>query len=216
MSYDSMSGRWISEDPIEFEGGDTNLYRYVYNSPSNFTDPNGEAIKRVYVNPGGGWKYAIDRGPEIFGGFEIHVYKNGYEVVKIKGNGGYCKTHGGKTLLSPSTFRKEYGDEAYKQLKEQIKQRVKEAKSVGWTRGLGTATVLLTFLIDGYAEALEIAVDEQSGYRKCLAALSRGDMDEAQRQADEFHLELLTKGAGASTALNWKKAWDAAVLEALD
>ena len=33
-------GRFISEDPIEFEGG-TNLYAYVANSPQNFTDPYG-------------------------------------------------------------------------------------------------------------------------------------------------------------------------------
>jgi hypothetical protein len=41
MSYDSTIGRWIAEDPIEFEGGDVNLYRYVGNGPTNFVDPNG-------------------------------------------------------------------------------------------------------------------------------------------------------------------------------
>ncbi len=39
--YDPTIGRWISEDPIGFEGGDPNLYRYVGNSPTNFTDPDG-------------------------------------------------------------------------------------------------------------------------------------------------------------------------------
>jgi hypothetical protein len=39
--YDPGVGRFISEDPIGFDGGDTNLYRYVGNSPLNFIDPFG-------------------------------------------------------------------------------------------------------------------------------------------------------------------------------
>jgi hypothetical protein len=39
--FDPSIGRWTSEDPILFEGGDTDLYRYCHNSPTNFTDPSG-------------------------------------------------------------------------------------------------------------------------------------------------------------------------------
>ena len=39
--YDSSTGRWISQDPIGFAGGDANLYRYTGNSPTNSTDPSG-------------------------------------------------------------------------------------------------------------------------------------------------------------------------------
>jgi hypothetical protein len=39
--YDPIIGRWTTEDPIEFEGGDANLYRYVGNSPTNRSDPSG-------------------------------------------------------------------------------------------------------------------------------------------------------------------------------
>ena len=39
--YDAGVGRWLSEDPIGFEGGDGNLYRYVGNRPTRFVDPNG-------------------------------------------------------------------------------------------------------------------------------------------------------------------------------
>jgi RHS repeat-associated protein len=38
---DSFTGKFISEDPISFEGGDSNLYRYVENSPINYTDATG-------------------------------------------------------------------------------------------------------------------------------------------------------------------------------
>jgi RHS repeat-associated protein len=39
--YDQNIGRFISEDPIGFEAGDTNIYRYVGNSPTNANDPSG-------------------------------------------------------------------------------------------------------------------------------------------------------------------------------
>lgn len=42
--YDAESGRWISKDPINFEGGDTNLYRYVANDPVNDLDPTGLSV----------------------------------------------------------------------------------------------------------------------------------------------------------------------------
>ena len=40
--YDPEIGRFISEDPIGFAGGDVNLYRYVWNNPQNFIDPYGD------------------------------------------------------------------------------------------------------------------------------------------------------------------------------
>ena len=39
--YDAFSGRWTCKDPIDFEGGDTNLFAYCMNDPVNFLDPDG-------------------------------------------------------------------------------------------------------------------------------------------------------------------------------
>ncbi len=39
--YDPATGRWISQDPLGFGAGDSNLYRYVQNSHTNFSDPSG-------------------------------------------------------------------------------------------------------------------------------------------------------------------------------
>jgi RHS repeat-associated protein len=39
--YDAMIGRWTTKDPILFDGGDTNLYRYSMNDPVNRADQNG-------------------------------------------------------------------------------------------------------------------------------------------------------------------------------
>ncbi len=39
--YDPTVGKWLSEDPSGFAGGDANLYRYVGNTPTVGTDPSG-------------------------------------------------------------------------------------------------------------------------------------------------------------------------------
>lgn len=39
--YSPRMGRFVSEDPIEFLGGDVNLYAYVRNNPTRWKDPSG-------------------------------------------------------------------------------------------------------------------------------------------------------------------------------
>ncbi|MDP3261205.1 MAG: RHS repeat-associated core domain-containing protein [Thermodesulfovibrionales bacterium] len=39
--YDSTIGRWTAKDPIDFAGGDVNLFNYVGNNPVNWIDPLG-------------------------------------------------------------------------------------------------------------------------------------------------------------------------------
>ncbi|XZE45641.1 RHS repeat-associated core domain-containing protein [Pirellulaceae bacterium SH467] len=39
--YSPRLGRFLSQDPIGFDGGDTNLYRYVGNGATNVIDPSG-------------------------------------------------------------------------------------------------------------------------------------------------------------------------------
>jgi len=45
--YNPTRGRFIAEDPLEFFGGDVNLYAYVWNAPTNFTDPTGELVAQA-------------------------------------------------------------------------------------------------------------------------------------------------------------------------
>ena len=48
--YSPTLQRFISEDPIEFNGGDANLYAYVANSPTAFADPSGlSLLSRVII-----------------------------------------------------------------------------------------------------------------------------------------------------------------------
>ena len=38
---DTQKARWLTQDPLEFQGGDTNLYRYVAANPVTVDDPSG-------------------------------------------------------------------------------------------------------------------------------------------------------------------------------
>ena len=42
--YSPTLQRFISEDPMDFAAGETNLYSYVANSPCNYTDPSGHFL----------------------------------------------------------------------------------------------------------------------------------------------------------------------------
>jgi len=55
--YDPQVGRFVSEDPIGFAGGDVNLMAYV-NQPVNRIDPSG------LIN----WNPVIGGGAEVIGG----------------------------------------------------------------------------------------------------------------------------------------------------
>ncbi len=90
--YDSAIGRFISEDPIGFGGGDMNRYRYVGNNPLSNVDPSGlecpTAKKQVrvqsvenevaYRTGAGEWKTLtpgtiLGENDEIFTGIESNV-----------------------------------------------------------------------------------------------------------------------------------------------
>jgi RHS repeat-associated protein len=66
--YEPTNGVFIQQDKIGFAGGDTNLYRYVFNSPTNYTDPSGNFPVVPLVNFGVGFlvdsaiQVAVNRG----------------------------------------------------------------------------------------------------------------------------------------------------------
>jgi RHS repeat-associated protein len=61
--YDPEIGRWISKDPIGFNGGDNNLYGYVVNDPINFIDPSGlVTLKDFLGHVGTGFGVGVGAG----------------------------------------------------------------------------------------------------------------------------------------------------------
>jgi hypothetical protein len=81
--FDPNIGRFISRDPIDFEGGDTNLYRYVANSPVNGTDPSG-----LQAN-GGITARAYERA------FQRNASRRVWEVGRSSGTMGGSGVEGG-------------------------------------------------------------------------------------------------------------------------
>ncbi|MBI5206022.1 MAG: RHS repeat-associated core domain-containing protein [Nitrospirae bacterium] len=83
--YDPKVGRFISEDPIGFEGGDVNLMAYVGNNPLLLIDPlglqwlrmagNSPVMGSIYADPGS------QPGDPKMEFFEFHV-PNIYETSK--------------------------------------------------------------------------------------------------------------------------------------
>jgi RHS repeat-associated protein len=57
--YQTVRQRFISEDPLEFLSGSTNLFAYVDNSPTNYVDPTGEFLLAGCAS-GAAWSLAFD------------------------------------------------------------------------------------------------------------------------------------------------------------
>ncbi|HEX8265940.1 MAG TPA: RHS repeat-associated core domain-containing protein, partial [Pyrinomonadaceae bacterium] len=78
--YDSQLGRFISEDPIGFAGGDINLYGYVKNNPIRFTDPFGlDDADRIFEEtyfPQGYEKWVRDNGIDKIWMKEVYDHAN--------------------------------------------------------------------------------------------------------------------------------------------
>jgi len=74
--YDANTGRWISQDPLGFDAGDSNLYRYVNNGPTGASDPSG-------LQPSGqavwdfikDWRYTIGITGAVFTASYLNVPK---------------------------------------------------------------------------------------------------------------------------------------------
>jgi RHS repeat-associated protein len=61
------TGQWMQEDPIQFGGGDSNLRRYVSNSPTNEVDPSGlQGQHEWHFFPG------LGSGAYVNGDWEFH------------------------------------------------------------------------------------------------------------------------------------------------
>jgi RHS repeat-associated protein len=58
--HDPSQGRWLSRDPLGFDAGDVNLYRYVFNNAVNVTNPRGEVVVKTR---NAGFAYVPDMAP---------------------------------------------------------------------------------------------------------------------------------------------------------
>jgi RHS repeat-associated protein len=67
--YSPQWQRFLSEDPLEFDGGDLNLHAYTSDNPVNYTDPSGELFIPVVVGCAVGAGFSI--GWDVLAGRKI-------------------------------------------------------------------------------------------------------------------------------------------------
>src|SRR5262249_38310445 len=94
--YDVFSGKWMSVDPQGFDADDTNLYRYVKNSPTKAVDPSGREliavgdgalsdvlwqIKYTLGWSGEGYKPPVDKLEGDVGGKPVYLIRPGYKLL---------------------------------------------------------------------------------------------------------------------------------------
>ena len=103
--YDPMTGRWLSKDPILFNGGQTNLYGYTFNDPINFIDPSGRFFENVVANY---YSPNIQLGiGTALAGLGVLSINWGYKSLLLNpevgltliGIGGFLGYEGGKNIL---------------------------------------------------------------------------------------------------------------------
>ena len=95
--YDARVGRWLSEDPIGFAGGDGNLYRYVGNRSTAFIDPTGcvSSLQGCLKSPAALW-CCIETGVINKGQVVNHIRNLGQDgVVKLLTKWGGTVVKGG-------------------------------------------------------------------------------------------------------------------------
>ena len=81
--YDPATGQFISADPIGFEAGDGNLYRYVGNGPIDGTDPSGLEDRGFLVDPPpASQRLSEEREPAIEGEVIPRRWKVAYPKLK--------------------------------------------------------------------------------------------------------------------------------------
>jgi RHS repeat-associated protein len=85
--YDPGVGRFISEDPLGFGGGDSNLYRYVFNNPINNNDPYGNFAIPLGV--------VAVAGVALVGGVLLYQSQQAINSIDDRSWGGMSRTLSG-------------------------------------------------------------------------------------------------------------------------
>jgi RHS repeat-associated protein len=93
--YDPQLGKWISEDPIGFAGGDTNLSRYVKNVATTFLDSTGlrqdGILDSIKYHWNGYWHFWVENMSSAGG----TIHQTGHDL------GDFVGSHGQSFLIDP-------------------------------------------------------------------------------------------------------------------
>ena len=122
--FDPSLGRWINEDPIEYDAGDTDLYRYVGNNPINETDPAGLDPPN---RPGGEYdqrRRALQDIPFMTPERREQLVREGEAKSRELQRPIHSKTKGGKDLTDRINAGLKLLDEAWAKLDDKKKSEI--------------------------------------------------------------------------------------------
>jgi len=86
--YDAETASWITKDPIQFDGGNSNLYGYVLGDPVNFIDPTGLVDVNLVHSPITSGKMGKAIGSEAI------ILKDGKRYATQGSNGSFYDNRG--------------------------------------------------------------------------------------------------------------------------
>jgi len=90
--YDPELGRWLSRDPILFNGGLENLYSYTGGDPINYVDPEGTFPWLIAIGVAAGVLYSTPTDTE--GAAQDEVTGVPSSIMTVMGIGAFCKAAG--------------------------------------------------------------------------------------------------------------------------
>ena len=98
--YDASTGRWLSKDPILFDGGDTNLYGYVIQDPINKIDSSGTGpvvaggvLAACFAMDAYGYYAALDGLKNLSKQISDLKKQNAALQKRLDGAGGNCENN---------------------------------------------------------------------------------------------------------------------------
>jgi RHS repeat-associated protein len=166
--YDATTGRFVSNDPIGFAGLDTNLARYVQNSPTSFTDPTGNTA----VNSGASWRPTTSDIRDVTGRYNRYLnwLSTVWNAVMFKAGGtnlitavnisnvGYFHVYSAPGPLQPSewmaTIAYDRNDPDDMLIAELTARRIQDRMTVDTIGGITTSAI-----VNGFDIAIRTAFD---------------------------------------------------------
>jgi len=115
--YDAYSGKWTAKDPIDFGGGDSNLYGYVLQDPASGIDPSG-LVDANSID----WDYNIKNTRHGF----FDPLKAFFQNLLIGMHGYYYNSDSAFTILGHGYKGWSTSDEFYKKLAKDAQNSGKE------------------------------------------------------------------------------------------
>jgi RHS repeat-associated protein len=167
--YNPSTGRWFSQDPIGFGGGDGNLYRYVGNDVTNATDPSGlRPIARnvEYAPTMNEWDAILKNVEEQLREKKVDKAEIALRMAVLK---GILKTNAefasGKYLREdPAHWEKINGRDSIKPKVAAIDAYKKYAENQTFQTYIGCASYCRMLILKGHANVAD--ADQQDAWNK--------------------------------------------------